>query len=103
MKLTLAPFRYPTELSTLTALRSVPTAKPEQPEQQAAVTPPPVVAPGRGVLFDIEYGSRFNQQHRLAEEQTSAHAQRAISAYSSVTALEERTRLSDLFGLNEYA
>jgi len=103
MKLTLTPFRYPVQLATLNAVRSGSAAKPEQPEQRAAITAPPVVAPEHGALFEFEYRTHLYQQQSIADDSPSARAQRAIGAYSSVTEVEERARLSEIFGLNEYA
>ena len=61
------------------------------------------VSPAFEVPVELEYRARQTRQHYFTNSQISSRAHHAIRSYSSVTELEERTRVSTLFGLDEYA
>ena len=63
----------------------------------------PQAAPEQRVTIDLEYTAHFFRRHSVSNDLPSSRGQQAISAYISITGLEERDRVSELFGLNEYA
>jgi hypothetical protein len=103
MKLALNPFRYPVQPVALNVAHTGAASRPEEPPQQHAVPSPPPVSPARNVSVDLEYRAHIFQQHNFPNDQITSRSQQAVRAYNALTEIEERARVSELFGLSEYA
>jgi hypothetical protein len=80
---------------------AVPTPGETTQHQVAPASPP--VSPTLEVSVDIESRARQLRQHYFPGDPVSSRSQQAIRSYSTVTELEERSRVSALLGLDEYA
>ena len=103
MTLTISPFRYPVQPIALNPKPADSVVKPEKPLQQRAVASAPPVTSEYSVSPDLEYRTRYSQRYNFQQDQPSSRSQQALRAYNSIIELEERARVSELFGLNEYA
>ncbi|MCB1860213.1 MAG: hypothetical protein KDI47_00605 [Gammaproteobacteria bacterium] len=98
MTLTIDNSRY---LARQVARKAVQTSTASRPDG-AAQQRVPSVSPAARLPEDFEYHAKQARFH-FPGDQLSLRGQRAIRSYSSVTEIDERTRVSDLLGLNEYA
>ena len=72
------------------------------PHQSVSSAPLPVL-PVLEVSVDLEYRAERLRRQYFSNDQISSRNQQAIHAYNSIKETEERTRVSELLGLNEYA
>jgi len=103
MSLTLDSSRYPVQpiARKSTNLGSI-SKSGGTPQPSIASTPLPVT-PVSEVSIDLEYRAERLRGQYYSNDQISSRSQQAIQSYRSIKETEERTRVSELFGLNEYA
>lgn len=103
MKLTLNILHYPVQPRVQTTRLPEPVSESAGDPQQRVAPAPPPSAPAPMTSVDLNYRDRQFSQQSLAGERIPMRGQQAVQAYSSITEIDQRNRMSELLGLDEYA